>query len=201
MYNFITKKDYKKYSKDLNNLIIELHQNLKNKYNIKFDHYLIGSAKSKLVMRNGKEPFDFDYCLEIKKYDNDDKKIRKIFFETIQEISKKYKFDSFGQGERSIKIKKHSNEIKNHIDFYAEFAILKKINGKINILKWKDHNCYIWNNEVDLNDLWKRFNIIRKKSWNEFKERYKDKKNKYLNDKTKKSIYIFSETINEFEER
>lgn len=205
MFEYMKKNEYKESGKHCREIIRDVQEDLKDKFN--FNVHLIGSCKSRLMMRNGNGPYDFDYSLEIvkdkKDLEFDPKKIREIVFNSFQKFAEKHGFSKMENSTRVIKLKSHSNKIQNHIEYFMEVAIikrLKKTNSINTIIFDKENERYIWNEEEDISNLNPRFRKLRKTCWIEFKGKYKDKKNDNLDkDQQKKSISLFKETINELE--
>lgn len=221
-HEYITKKEYKPKQKEALDLLEKLHDKLKKKENgCKFSQLLIGSARSRLVTRNGDNPFDFDFTLYVTSWKNNNKwedgssseaNIRQIFFDNLIDICKENKFEKPYNGSRVIRIDKKSD---NETDYRIEIAICKIDNNtsKENISKYNEEkDNYIWNENEDMDseDLKKRFNEIRKNNkkgipneWSLFKDIYLDKKNDNEQEEEelkKKSISLYKETIKEVED-
>ena len=206
MFEYMKKNEYKESGIHCREIIRDVQEDLKDTFH--FNIHLIGSCKSRLMMRNGKGPYDFDYSLEIvkdkKELESDPKEIREIVFNSFQKFAEKHSFSKMENSTRVIKLKSHSNKIQNHIEYSMEVAIIKKLlktNNMNTIIFDKENERYIWNEEEDISNLNPRFRELRKTCWIEFKEKYKKKKNNNLDKNSQmKSISLFKETINELEQ-
>lgn len=83
MYEYVCKRKYAPYRKEVEKIIRHAQQIMRKKYNTTFQYKLIGSADKHLVtkVRNGNRGYDFDYNLILQKTDlwKNPKKLKQHF--------------------------------------------------------------------------------------------------------------------------
>lgn len=200
-YEFINKSETRtKLLRYCESNIIKLQKNLSEHFTFQFS--LIGSGSTRLLMVNGKDNhIDFDYNLVLKRYDpnllKQPSKIRELFMKEIQKV--------FGS-QKDLKKANSTSVISTYLgnlygyNFSIDFAIMyEDKNGAYQKLIFdKNSNKFIWNIVPKSNHFMDKFLKAKQLAGMlELKEIYKDKKNKYINDKNKKSFSILLETVNE----
>lgn len=209
MYEYVNRREYMPLRKEFETLIVKVQNMFKNKNNgdfrnkYSFSFRLIGSGRSKLVTRRigSNTSFDFDYNLELQKYNEnlDCNTIRHDICNAFKSVCKKQN-EIIKDGMYSIKESKRVITVvlmKANKKYSADFAIIKTINDGHQILII-DHNdgLYKWNQIKEYNCAMQKVKEIkRKKQFKLIRDLYLYLKSNNQ-DKNKKSFSIYLEAIN-----
>jgi len=204
-YEFVSKSEYTPVRNQLENIIKEIQNDMKPEYTFQFS--LIGSGRKKLITREvgTSKGFDFDYNFSLQKVKDDydgAKTIRENFFKILQEIGKKYGYQT-EDNKSAITIKLVDQE-KKRVVHSCDFGIVEdwiddEDNQHQNIII-RDKNAslptYVWNERPkSKNYSVKVSNIEAAGLWEVLKAEYlKLKENN--KDIEKKSYQLFIESIN-----
>lgn len=204
-YEFISKSEYAPIRIQLENIIKEIQNNMRPEYTFQFS--LIGSGRKKLITKEtgSNKGFDFDYNFSLQKVKDEfdgAKTIRENFFKIIQEIGKKYGYQT-EDNRSAITIKLIDKENKK-IEHSCDFGIVEDWrDGEDNEYQRiivRDKNVasptYIWNErQKSKNFSIKLSNIEAAGLWEVLKLEYLKIKNTNK-DIEKKSYQLFIEAIN-----
>ena len=202
MYSYINDKELRNYLREYcETRIIALQKELKEYFTFSFK--LIGSGNNRLMMVNGKNnSVDLDYNLTIqrdkKQLFSNPEKIKKLFMSAFQKVcNKNVKTSDSTQVITCVvgKVGKYT--------FSFDIAIMAEGNDgyiyKIVNDKTVQPTRYIWNKIPKSKNIDYKFLTLKQNGyWEDIKEIYLEKKNKYLvTNNDKHSFSIFIETINE----
>ncbi|MDD2445819.1 MAG: hypothetical protein PHX09_03310 [Clostridia bacterium] len=200
---FVEPEQYEKVSQGLRTIIKRLHNILSNWGVCTFEEILIGSGKYGLVTYDtkGNKGFDFDFNLNVQQVFDDfcdeegvftAKDLKLAIMEGLKEALKDTNYKNPKDSSSVITIKVVDQE-NSSILYGADFAVMynsEKIKydkkAKSYYFEEKSLKQYSENDKIDI--------IKRDNHWNEFRERYLEKKNSDLN---KKSSSIRRETTND----
>lgn len=213
MYKLVSEAEARKYRKSCSNVLKETCTILKSK-DISAQFTLVGSGARNLITRNGNGPYDLDYNLEILKAPenllNDPGKLK----DNVRAALNKASNTQFSDAQDSTSVLTCLLYFKNrpNVKFKFDVAIVKKDrNGVYSRLIYDKHpfgiystfgahGVYIWNQVPNSHNVRKKAEQIKKMNkWNLVRERYLDKKNRYLarHDNDHPSFIVYIETVNE----
>lgn len=205
MYKFVEKKIADRYRSECSATLKKVQIALRKKYDINIQFTLIGSGARNLVTRNGKGSFDLDYNIIILNMPNefwkDLRKLKETIRITFNSVEKNEFFTDGKDSTSAITALLHFKDTPN-IEFSFDIAILSK-NRKKNyqrLIHDKTSKRYIWNEVHKSNGIRRKAKTLKNEGlWQEVREVYLNKKNKYLKDKKKyrPSFVVYVETVNE----
>lgn len=202
-FEYVSKKEYQPVKNELIELINLVQDEVRDYFTFRFD--FIGSASRNMITRDKKSNTGFDFDVNIRVNDDDDKysakEIRKILRAGFDKHSKKFQYDNAEDSKRVITIKvkdRKNSKILHSCDFAVVNDYVDKegydcqqfiyFNKKQNTYEWQEQpdGFYMLDEKID----WcKEHNL-----WQEVRNLYIEKKNKN-NDSNKKSRSIFAETV------
>jgi len=202
MYKFVSKKERYSLSKACEDIILDVQKKVKEYFT--FEYRLIGSGEKRLITRNGESgPFDLDYNLILKKDKKElisfPEKIKNIFINAFNEVNPKFRFKYASNSKSVISSKLVLDGI---LEFSFDVAIMiEGNNGNLyKLIYEKNSGRYLWNEVHKTKDYSAKFNRIKEEGyWEDFKERYLNKKNFHLKRNEEiPSFSVFLETLNEY---
>ena len=215
-YEYVSEKEVKQYRSECSRILTELRDYLNEEYDIVTQFFLVGSGSHarKLVMRNGNEPFDLDYNLMVIRMPEEYWQNPQCFKNRVRDSlnlilrrcrSRVVRGGQFSDGKDSTSVitaLMYTPGILSQVAFSFDLAIL--VRGEdgtyYRLLHNKGSNNYQWGEAPSVHRIRKKADAIKsEKHWSEVRERYKDKKNMYLErqDKNHPSYIVYVETINE----
>lgn len=135
MYEYVSKREFAPYRKEVEEIIRKAQQIMKKRYNTTFQYKLIGSANRHLVtkIKNGNKGYDFDYNLILQKSDlwNNPKQLKQQFMRAFSDAVKgtPYKAPEDSTSVITIKV---VDEKKSRIMRSCDLAIICYCNYDIN---------------------------------------------------------------------
>ena len=215
-YEYVSEKEVKPYRSECSRILIELRDHLNKEYGIITQFFLVGSGSyaRKLVMRNGNSPFDLDYNLMVRRmpeeYWNDTRHLKNRVRDSLNLILRRSRSHvvrggQFSDGKDSTSVITalvYTPGILSQVAFSFDLAIMARNEDGTyyRLLHDKASNNYHWGKAPSLHHIREKADAIKsQKHWGEIRERYKDKKNVYLErqDKNHPSYIVYVETINE----
>lgn len=204
MYHFVEDKDKLNRAKSLASEIAIAVQDAVRKNGISCQIFLIGSGARNLVTQNEKEPFDFDYNLNILSCDNwnDGRTIKEVVRKSFNLVMQKYRLRDVQDSTSSLTTYPICFENRPDIQFSIDIGIVTLNNAGIweRLIHDKTTECYFWNvvrNSKSVND---KANILKRNNhWKKVRDRYLKIKNRYLmqNNHDHPSFICFIEAVNE----
>lgn len=215
-YEYVSEREVKPYRNECSRILTELRDYLNEKYDIVTQFFLVGSGNRarNLVMRNGNAPFDLDYNLMIIRMPeelwNNLPVLKNRVRDSLNQILRRYKSNvirggTFSDGKDSTSVITaliYTPSILSQVAFSFDIAILAKDDEGIfyRLIHDKGGDNYHWGEAPSVHRVRKRADAIKsERLWDEVRERYKNKKNMYLErqDRTHPSYIVYVETINE----
>lgn len=215
-YEYVSEKEVKPYRSECSRILTELRDYLNEEYGIITQFFLVGSGSHarKLVMRNGNAPFDLDYNLMVismpEEYWNNTQQLKNRVRDSLNLIlrgnrSHVVRGGQFSDGKDSTSVitaLMYTPGILPQVAFGFDLAILARGEDGTyyRLLHDKSSNNYHWGKAPSVHHVREKADAIKsKRYWGEVRERYKDKKNMYLErqDKNHPSYIVYVETINE----
>lgn len=215
-YEYVSEREVKPYRNECSRILTELRDYLNEKYNIVTQFFLVGSGNHarNLVMRNGNAPFDLDYNLMIIRMPeelwNNLPALKNRVRDSLNQILRRYKSNvirggTFSDGKNSTSVITaliYTPSVLSQVAFSFDIAILAKDDDGIfyRLIHDKDGDNYHWGEAPSVHRVRERADTIKsERLWDEVRERYKNKKNMYLErqDRTHPSYIVYIETINE----
>lgn len=215
-YEYVSEKEVKPYRSECSQMLTELRDYLNEEYGIVTQFFLVGSGSDarKLVMRNGNAPFDLDYNLMVirmpEEYWNNPQCLKNRVRDSLNLIlrrsrSRVVRGGRFSDGKDSTSVitaLMYTPSILSQVVFSFDLAILAKDEDGTyyRLIHDKRSNNYHWGEAPAVHHIRKKADAIKsKRYWDEVRERYKYKKNMYLErqDKSHPSYIVYVETINE----
>ena len=207
-YKFVCESEAKRYRSDCSDVLKETCELLKEK-GISAQFSLVGSGARNMITRNGDGPYDLDYNLLIMKVD-DEYRDPRLLKDTIRNALNKAvggKFFSDAQDSTScLTALLHFKDTPN-VEFSFDVAIIKK-NPNGNYMRLI-HNKnvyalgldqYTWNEVPNSHQVKDKADELKKaRVWQKVRDRYLEKKNKYLfrQDHDHPSFVVYVEAVNE----
>lgn len=213
MYHYVPWAEVKPCHKFCMEYLTELQKRLKEDCNVRSNINLVGSASSRLVTQNEKQPFDLDYNLIItnlpNEFEEDLRKlkdqVRVLMDQIVKETNEKNV--SFGQDSTSSITYNVRDELgldeNDHIHFSFDLALIYHPgcdgNNSRLIHNNKDTGNFAWEEIRHSNYLGKKALRIKKNGkWSLLRDVYLKKKNDNLRSQDPKSSYIlYIEAVNE----
>ncbi len=215
-YEYVSEKEVRPYRRECSQLLTELRDYLNEEFGINTQFFLVGSGSHarKLVMRNGNAPFDLDYNLMVirmpEEYWNDTRYLKNRVRDSLNLVLRRNRSHvvrggRFSDGKDSTSVitaLMYAPGILSQVAFSFDLAILARDEDGTyyRLIHDKGSGNYHWGEAPSVHRIRKKADAIRsKKQWGEVRERYKEKKNMYLErqDKNHPSYIIYVETINE----
>lgn len=208
MYHFIDdKKDLARAQSLATEIAIAIQDQVRED-GISCQIFLIGSGARNLVTANNNEPFDFDFNLNILKYDNwrDGRKIKETVRKAANKVMSEYGLNDFQDSTSSLTSTVICFRNKPNLKFSIDIGIVTKDNnGQWHRLIHKKTGYtiidnYYWNEVKHSDDIRNKVTILKKNNhWEDVRQRYLDIKNKYLkdNDNNHPSFVCYIEAVNE----
>lgn len=200
-YDYVTIKEAKPARDNLEKLLKDLHNDLKEYFT--FIHKPIGSSSRNMITKDikGNTGYDFDIDIIPQKLKNGctTKDIRNKFFNSLKKYRSKYGYSKIENSTSVITIK-DINHNKSEIKFSCDFAITRKPeDGQKEVLMLdKNTNQYIWAKRGnEFKGLGEKFDWLKKNGYlKDLRTCYLYKKNTNI-DKNKHSRSLFAEAVNE----
>lgn len=128
---YLSKQQLKRHKSKGKKILNDLNENLGNSWDIKFN--LVGSASRNLVIPSN-DGYDFDYHIHLIKYPKNmtPKKIKNKFRIELDKIMKNHQFTPCEDSTHVLTTKKKH---KGKVIFSYDFAILRNLGNKAEILK------------------------------------------------------------------
>ncbi len=215
-YEYVSEKEARPYRNECSRMLTELRDYLNEEYDINTQFFLVGSGSyaRKLVMRNGNAPFDLDYNLMVirmpEEYWHDPRRLKNRVRDSLNLILRRSRSHvvrggQFSDGKDSTSVitaLMYTPGILSQVAFSFDLAILARDGDGIyyRLLHDKGSNNYHWGEAPSVHRVRQKADAIKaERLWSEVRERYKDKKNMYLErqDKSHPSYVVYVETINE----
>lgn len=215
-YEYVSEKEIKPYRSECSRILTQLRDYLNEEYGIITQFFLVGSGSHarKLVMRNGNAPFDLDYNLMIirmpEEYWNNTQCLKNRVRDSLNLVlrrsrSRVVRGGQFSDGKDSTSVitaLMYTPGILSQVVFSFDLAILVRDEDGTyyRLLHDKGSNNYHWGEAPSVHRIREKADAIKsKRHWGEVRERYKAKKNMYLErqDKSHPSYIVYVETINE----
>lgn len=170
--------------------------------------FLIGSGARNLVTANNNEPFDFDYNLNILKYDNwgDGRTIKETVRKAANRVMREYGLNDFQDSTSSLTSAEIYFKDQPNLRFSIDIGIVTKDNNGVwNRLihektGFSTTDKYYWNEVKNSKGVNEKASALKKNNhWEEVRKRYLDIKNRYLkaNDYNHPSFICYIEAVNE----
>lgn len=202
MYIYVSKEERDSLSKACEEIIHSVQKIVKEYFT--FEYRLIGSGEKRLITRNGKDgPFDLDYNFILKKDKQElssyPEKIKNIFINAFNEVNHELTFE---YASNSTSVITSKLVLGRKLEFSFDVAIMiEGNNGNLYKLIFdKISGRYLWNEVRKTKNYSTKFKRIKEEGyWEDFKERYLDKKNLHLKRNEEiPSFSVFLETLNEY---
>ena len=208
MYHFIEDKQDLMMAQSLATEIAVAIQDQVREDGISCQIFLIGSGARNLVTANNDEPFDFDYNLNILKYDNwdDGKTIKETVRKAANKVMREYGLGDFQDSTSSLTSSEIYFKDQTDLIFSIDIGIVTKDNNGLwnRLIHEKTGfvvvDRYYWNEVRNSKDVSDKAAILKKNNhWEDVRQRYLDIKNKYLraNDYNHPSFICYIEAVNE----
>lgn len=208
MYHFIEDKQDLTRAQSLATEIAMAIQDQVREDGISCQIFLIGSGARNLVTANNNEPFDFDFNLNVLKYDNwgDGRTIKETIRKSANKVMNEYGLNDFQDSTSSLTSDEIYFKDKPDLRFTIDIGIVTKDkNGLWNRLihektGFSIADKYYWNEVRNSKGVSDKAAILKKNNhWEDVRQRYLDIKNKYLraNDYNHQSFVCYIETVNE----
>ena len=215
-YEYVSEKEVKPYRSECSQMLTELRDYLNGEFGIITQFFLVGSGSHarKLVMRNGNAPFDLDYNLVVirmpEEYWHNPQCLKNRVRDSLNLILRRrmshvVRGGQFSYGKDStsaITALMYTPGILSQVAFSFDLAILARDEDGTyyRLLHDKGTNNYHWGEAPSVHHIREKAEAIKsKRHWGEVRDRYKAKKNMYLErqDKNHPSYIVYAETINE----
>lgn len=165
-----------------------------------FQFNLIGSGMTNLITQNGEFDLDYNFILQRDKKElfSSPKRIKELFINAFNDVNPNLGFKSV---ENSTSVITSKLVYQNKLYFSFDVAIICEGNNGnyLKIVQNKNTGQYYWNEIKSSRNY--QTKVVRLKDlgvWNDVRELYLDKKNKYLMSQIKKdSFSVLLETLNE----
>lgn len=205
MCKYIGRKKLKEPKLESLDWINRVHKYMKEKNNITFQHYPIGSGKRNLVVskcNSVNEFFDLDYEFELKSSDTCNPKEVKMKFKKGLDSTKPNNFTDCEDSTQALTTKSNAYGIDFIITCYYknECYIIRNNKNKNNA----NNNDYSWALKKDCSNLHKKLKKVKDIGcWQELRDNYLEKKhkNKDITNKDdpryKHSYQLLHEAVNE----
>ena len=208
MYHFIEDKQDLTRAQSLATEIAMAIQDQVREDGISCQIFLIGSGARNLVTVNNNEPFDFDFNLNVLKYDNwgDGRTIKETIRKSANKIMEEYGLNDFQDSTSSLTSSEIYFKDQPDLRFSIDIGIVTKgNNGLWNRLihektGFSITDKYYWNEVRNSKGLVDKATFLKKNNhWEDVRQRYLDIKNKYLraNDYNHPSFVCYIEAVNE----
>ena len=208
MYHFIEDKQDLERAHSLATEIAVAIQDQVREDGISCQIFLIGSGARNLVTANNDEPFDFDYNLNILKYDNwnDGRTIKETVRKAANKVMREYGLGDFQDSTSSLTSSVICFEDQPDLIFSIDIGIVTRDNNGLwnRLIHEKTGfvvvDRYYWNEVRYSKDVSDKVAILKKNNhWEDVRQRYLDIKNKYLraNDHNHPSFICYIEAVNE----
>lgn len=215
-YEYVSEKEVRPYRSECSRILTELRDYLNEEYGIITQFFLVGSGSHarKLVMRNGNSPFDLDYNLVVirmpEEYWNDTRCLKNRVRDSLNLILRRSRSHvvrggQFSDGKDSTSVitaLMYTPGVLSQVAFSFDLAILAREEGGTHymLLHDKGSDNYHWGEAPSVRHIREKADAIKsQRHWDEVRDRYKDKKNRYLErqDENHPSYIVYVETINE----
>lgn len=204
MYEYVSKREYTPYKKEVEDIIRHAQQIMKKRYNTTFQYKLIGSGDRHLVtkIKNGNRGYDFDYNLILQKTDlwRNPKKLKQQFMIAFSDAVKGTPYKTPEDSTSSITIKVVDKK-KSKIIRSCDLAIIYYVDdddtdeGYMYLKNWKNNKYSFEERRLSHNVDSKLDGILEyEQGWNMIREEYLKIKNKNK-DRNKKSFILYLESI------
>ena len=202
MYEYVTKNEIKDLKQAARTIINNVQNSELKKY-FTFDFFLIGSGAHNLVTKDGVDgSFDLDYNFVIQKdkkgLKNNPKKVKELFIEAFNKSNQGLQFKP---ANNSTSVITSRLVYDNRLLFSFDVAILCEGNNGnyLKIVQNKSNGQYYWNEIKDSREYKKKIAAIKALGkWNQLRDLYLSKKNKYLMAQDyRASFSILLEALNE----
>lgn len=208
MYHFIEDKQYLTRAQSLATEIAMAVQDQVRADGISCQIFLIGSGAKNLVTANNDEPFDFDFNLNILKYDNwsDGRTIKEVVRKAANKVMREYELNDLQDSTSSLTSSVIYFKDQPNLRFSIDIGIVTKDNnGLWNRLihektGFSSLDRYYWNEVRNSKGISDKAAILKKNNhWEYVRQRYLEIKNKYLrtNDHNHPSFICYIEAVNE----
>ena len=204
MYEYVCKRKYAPYRKEVEKIIRHAQQIMRKKYNTTFQYKLIGSADKHLVtkVRNGNRGYDFDYNLILQKTDlwKNPKKLKQQFMNAFSDAIKGTSYNEPEDSTSCLTIKvvdKKNSKIICSCDlaiiYYLDSSDTNE--GYMYLKNWKNGRYSFEERNLSQNAEYKLAEILEyEQGWQMIREEYIKIKN-MNKDPHKKSFILYLESI------
>ena len=214
MYHYIDDKEFlmnlHRYSSDIVNRLV---QRINSDDVMYVKQHLVGSGAKNLILQNANEPVDIDYNLEIISCSDsigweNCKSIKEYIKKHFNFVLRDMNLDDCDDSTSALTTKKRHFTSGNNTEWSIDIAITCKcVDGHYerlihNKTGFSYYDSWVWEMARDSNGLEKKVQKIKKSNyWNQVREKYRDKKNMYLQRQnelsTHPSFIVYIEVINE----
>lgn len=200
-FEYVTKRESAPIRKELEKLINLVQDEVREYFTFQF--YFIGSASRNMITCDSSSNVGFDFDVNIKVNDDEEKyrakEIRDILRRGFDKYSRHFSYDYVEDSTRVLTIKVKDIE-NSRIIHSCDFAIVHDAEkGKQQYIHFnKNQRTYEWQYQPNEFYRLKEMIIYIKEigQWNKVRDLYLELKNKDL-DRNKKSRHIFVDTINQ----
>ena len=199
-YEYVTKSEATPIKNELIDLIHLVQDEVREYFTFRYD--FIGSAKRNMITCDYKSNVGFDFDVNIRVNDEEEKfsakEIRNILKRGFDKFGRHFSYDFAEDSKRVLTIKVKDVE-NSRIIHSCDFAVVHDASdGRQQYIHFnKNQNTYEWQYQpIGFYQLEEKITHIKKKGqWQEVRKLYLESKNKNL-DSNKKSRTIFAETVN-----
>ena len=208
MYHWITDKQFlKDMKRECWDIINRLKNNINRDSYFRIETQIVGSGANNLITQNEKEPIDLDFnlCIVSIKKNIKESEIKEYVRKHFNKVLNEREWGNCSDSTSALTTKRQHFKNGNQTEFSIDLAIIKKENNFLHKLKHEktgntNHDKWYWNIVPDSNDIKnKAYHIKTCGCWNEVREKYLKKKNKFLKeqDYNHPSFICYIEAVNE----
>ena len=207
MFTYVQDKELKKIMiSEGPDIMNRLKMKINSEDYLEVDFELVGSGAKNLITQNGNQPPDVDFnfvILDMKERYNESA-IKEYIREQLNIVLQDKELRNCSDSTSALTIK--SIPAYKNVFFSIDVAIVKieYNNHWYRLIHEKhgrfDEDRWYWNQGINFDEIYKRVNAIKKANgWNDFRNRYLDKKNYYLSeqDNNHPSYVVYIESVNE----
>ena len=206
MYTYVQDKDLKKFMiSEGSDIVNRLKGKINREDYLKVDFELVGSGARNLITRNGKKPpdVDFNFIILSMRENYKESDIKEYIKKHLNNVLREKGLRDCSDSTSALTIK--SVPTNKNVSFNIDVAIIKiEYNNWYRLIHEKHDNSHsdrwYWNQGINFDEIYRKVDAIKRANgWNDFRDWYLDKKNRYLSeqDYNHPSFVVYIETTNE----
>ena len=207
MYEYVSDREFlSRIRREAGEILQDLCHNLKVDHDIGARFFMVGSGARRLITRNGNQPVDLDYNLEIVRCEDFDdcRYLKESVRKSFDKVLRAHGWLSCQDSTAVLTAKRLSGHFDTRNQYAIDVCIVMQDDGHYHRLIHQKTgisylDTYYWNIAPHSRDLKKKADYIRKRGkWELVRDQYLRLKNRYLtqNDYNHPSFICYTEAVN-----